>query len=127
MKITFWILALLGALGMSVVRAESGGDPTRPALMEPAAGSSPIAAPSGLQSILRRPGKPSAAIINGQYVELGGRVGDARLERINESEVVLRGASGREVLRLTPVVEKTTPAIPQSQHRGPARRGGATK
>lgn len=118
---------MLGALGASAVLAESGGDPTRPALMEQAAGAPPLAAPSGLQSTLRRQGKYSAAIINGQYVELGGRVGDARLVQINESEVVLRGAAGREVLRLTPVVEKTPPALPQLQNRGPKIRDGAAK
>jgi len=39
-------------------------------------------------------------------VELGGKVGEARLVRIGDDFVVLRGALGNEILRLTPDVEK---------------------
>lgn len=93
---------------VSVAHAQSLADPTRP----PAAFGSPAAAadsgpePSNLQSIIRNNfGKP-AAIINGEYVMLGGRVGDARLVKIGEDSVTLKSASGSETLMLIPGVER---------------------
>ena len=80
-------------------------DPTRPpALVEGEATATP--ASSGLQSIIHRKGGKSAAVINGRYVELGGKVGDATLTRINEDSVELRSASGRETMYLTPGIGK---------------------
>lgn len=55
--------------------------------------------------ILRRSGK-SAAVINGQYVVVGDKLGDKRVLKIGESEVVLEGESGREVIKATPAIEK---------------------
>jgi MSHA biogenesis protein MshK len=84
-------------------------DPTRPAIDTGSAvpaGMAAASATSGLQSIIQRQrGKP-AALINGVVVELGGKVGEARLVRIGEDFVVLRGAMGNETLRLTPGIEK---------------------
>jgi len=85
-------------------------DPTRPAI-DTSAGANPsadagMAASSGLQSvILRKSGKP-AALINGVLVELGGKVGEARLVKVGEDHVVLRGPLGDETLRLMPAAEK---------------------
>lgn len=98
-------------------------DPTRPPagmMAQEAAGS--VAAPveSGMQTVIvRRKGK-SGAVINGQYVELGGKLGDKRVVRISESEVVLQGEGGREVMRLTPSIEKTP--VVKSAARGVAKR-----
>ncbi|MDP3031348.1 MAG: hypothetical protein Q8N33_04645, partial [Rhodocyclaceae bacterium] len=61
---------------------------------------------SGLQSVILRKGGKPAALINGSVVELGGKVGEARLIRINEDKVVLRGPQGDETLRLIPAAEK---------------------
>jgi hypothetical protein len=102
---TLLLLALAG-----VAHAQGLPDPTRPPVLvegEPAA----TTAPSGLQSIIRRDKGRSAAVINGQYVEVGGKVGDARLERIGEDFVVLRSAGGRETMYLTPGIgkKKATP------------------
>jgi len=84
--------------------AETLPDPT----MMPAGVSAPVPAgatpDNGLQSIIIAPGR-RAAIINGQTVEQGGKYGDARLIRVNESSVVLRGTQGKQVLRLFPGVE----------------------
>jgi hypothetical protein len=84
-------------------------DPTRPAIdtgSAAPAGMAAASATSGLQSIIQRQrGKP-AALINGVVVELGGKVGEARLVKIGEDFVVLRGAMGNETLRLTPGIEK---------------------
>jgi hypothetical protein len=102
------ILPLLMALPC-LVQAQSA-DPTRPAIDTSAgAGTAPeagVAANSGLQSvILRKNGKP-AALINGSVVELGGKVDEARLVKVGEDHVVLRGPMGDETLRLMPAAEK---------------------
>ena len=99
-------------------------DPTRPpaSMMAPDAGGSGVAAPadSGMRTIiLRRHGK-SGAVINGQYVEVGGKVGDKRVVRIGESAVVLEGEGGREVIKLIPDMEKT--AVVKSTAKSVARR-----
>ncbi len=94
---------LLGVLP-AVVLAEVLPDPTRmPAeVSAPAAGEA--ATPnSGLQSVLIAPGR-RVAIINGQTVVQGGKYGDSRLIRVNESSVVLRGPQGKQVLSLFPGV-----------------------
>lgn len=85
-------------------------DPTRPPaqLITPEAGGvAAVPVESGMQTVIvRRRGK-SGAVINGQYVEVGSKLGDKRVIRISESEVVLNGAGGREVIRLIPSIEKT--------------------
>lgn len=99
------LLALAGAAHAQLA------DPTRPPAAIGGAGEPAGAAAfeaSGLQSvILRKTGKP-AALINGNVVELGGKVGEARLIRISEDAVVLRGPQGDETLRLMPAAEKKT-------------------
>lgn len=95
-------------LAACTVQAQSA-DPTRPAIdtgVGMPAGAPAATSAGGLQSIIqRRSGKP-AALINGAVVELGGKVGEARLVKIGDDFVVLRGAMGKEILRLTPGVEK---------------------
>jgi MSHA biogenesis protein MshK len=104
--------ALLSCLvAGSTAAAAQLADPTRPPLAaEPAAamaGARPSVA-SGLQSvILRKKGKP-AALINGEIVELGGKVGESRLVKVSEDAVVLKGPAGVETLRLMPSAEKRT-------------------
>lgn len=91
------------------VRAQ-GSDPTRPAIDAGAAADAAVeagtASNAGLQSVILRKGGKPAALINGTVVELGGKVGEARLAKIGEDHVVLRGSAGDETLRLTPAVEK---------------------
>ncbi len=107
------LMSLISAFLVASAWASVGhgqlADPTRPpaALLAPASDAPAAeAAASGLQSvILRRQGKP-AALINGEVVELGGKVGEARLVKIAEDAVVLRGPQGEETLRLTPAAEK---------------------
>lgn len=110
-----------GAGCLSLAYAQGQSDPTRPAIVEsPAVAASgsgaQVEAPSGLQSIIRRKGMRPAAIVHGQFVELGGKVGDAKLVQVNDADVVLAGPAGREELRLTPAVEKTTPVMPQNEN-----------
>lgn len=102
---------LLVACWMPLAWAQSGADPTRPAIdpkivvAEPE-GTAPPAA-SGLQTIIRRKNAKPAAIINGEYVELGGRLGEARLSQVEDGFVVMTSPGGvKEMLTLTPGVEK---------------------
>ena len=100
-----FVLAGLVGAGSSLAQVQ---DPTRPAaaLMTPETGG--VAAPveSGVQTVILRRGGKSAAVINGQYVVVGGKFGGKRVVKISESEVVLQGESGREVIKVTPAIEK---------------------
>lgn len=112
------------AAGLPGMARAQLADPTRPPLeiAAPAGtaaggatgetGSSPAAsANTGLQSIiLRQEGRP-AALINGTVVELGGKVGDMRLVKVDEDSVVLLGPEGRETLKLIPGIEKTSKEV----------------
>ncbi|MDO9600846.1 MAG: hypothetical protein Q7J02_00880 [Rhodocyclaceae bacterium] len=96
-------LALAGAAHAQLA------DPTRPPAALGGVGDPAGAAVfefSGLQSVILRKGGKPAALINGSVVELGGKVGEARLIRVNEDSVVLRGPQGDETLRLIPAAEK---------------------
>lgn len=102
-----WLLAISVS-----VQAELLPDPTRPA---PGFGSEPPASigtpgvgeggPVLQTVILPRKGKPKA-VIGGELVTLGGKYGDQTLVKVGEREVVLEGPRGREVLKLTPGIEK---------------------
>lgn len=83
-------------------------DPTRPLQGTVAAETAGdgAAATTGLQSIILRKGGRPAALINGEVVELGGMVGEAKLVNVSEDSVVLLGPEGRETLRLIPSAEK---------------------
>lgn len=84
-------------------------DPTRPPdfLQVPADGSAAsVPTETGVQTIILRPGGKAAAVINGQQVVVGGKLGDKRVVRITEREVVLKGAGGTETIKVTPSVEK---------------------
>ena len=70
--------------------AEDGGAPQAPVLQS---------------VIMPRTGKP-IAIIGGQQVRLGEKVGESRLVRLNERGAVLEGPGGVEYLLLTPLVDK---------------------
>lgn len=111
-------LALLAA--MTVAQAQALADPTKPppSIEKPApaadaAGAPP--APAGLQSIIRSDCAKPAAIINGEYVALGGRVGEAKLVKIGEDSVTLKSATGRETLKLMPDVERKLVASDKAQ------------
>lgn len=109
--------AVMLALGCGSVAAwEQLPDPTRPpdgaALADPAGGgtsaTAAAAAASGVQAIFLRPGRKPAALIDGHYVEQGARLGDKRVLKISENEVVLRDAAGQnETLKVVTGAEKT--------------------
>ena len=102
---------MLGAallLPYTAALAQALNDPTRPptgfATDEPATAG---AAGGGLvlQSVMISPTLKSA-IISGETVKLGGKLGSARLVKIAESEVVLKDGDETQVLKMYPSVEK---------------------
>lgn len=103
---------LVGAIRLAYGQSDATlVDPTRPAVTvsEPAsAGAASVVPPSGLQTIIVGKGRKPMAVINGIMVELGDKIGDATLVKLTESEAVLQGPAGREVLHLLPGVVKKT-------------------
>lgn len=83
-------------------------DPTRPPamVMTPEPGGAPAVQESGLQTVILRSGGKSSAVINGQLVAVGQMMGDRRVVRITENEVVLKGPAGQEVLKAISSAEK---------------------
>ena len=97
------------ALPALAIDIELLSDPTRPAIGLPSAAeagsSAGVVQPAhkGLQSIIISPQR-RAAVIDGETVELGGKIGDATLVEVRESSVVLQGSQGRHVMELFPGV-----------------------
>ena len=109
-------VALLAAAGMATAQ-DALDDPTRPpaALSAPAASGVPAAAGlPDLQSILvsQRPGGRRVAVIDGKPVRQGQRVGDAILETIRPTEVVLKRGRQRVTLKLFRPPESAAAAQP---------------
>jgi hypothetical protein len=102
------VIVAAAALALSAgSTAQALTDPTRPPLeLMSAAGAAPR---MPLQSILLSSAR-KGAIINGQYVALGGTYGRAKLVRITPTEVTLKGDQGLEVLQLYPPMEKASAA-----------------
>ena len=119
------LAALIAAAGAAPAQ-QAAPDPTRP----PGYGPSDAAggeAPMVLQSvILPKRGKPSA-IIGGERLTLGGKLGEAQVVKITESEVVLKGPEGLQTLKMAPDVEKKPSSAQDKGRRKPARLGGGNK
>lgn len=116
------LLMLWGAAVAGVAMGQDLPDPTRPPAVPRVAAES-AAAPAEqapmpvLQSVLI--GKDRRlAIISGQRFDVGDQVGDARIVRITETEVILRAGARQTTLKLFPQVYKRT--------RHPAPPAGAT-
>lgn len=113
-----WIAALAGMLAMASARAQALTDPTRPP-QEVAPGDAPQeAGGTQLQSVLISP-RRRLAIINGAVVSPGDTVGEAKVVKITETEVVLRKGGETEVLKLFPGVDKQ--AAGRSSRQGRAK------
>ncbi|WP_319243164.1 hypothetical protein [uncultured Propionivibrio sp.] len=97
-------------VGSSALAQRTASDPMRPpvgVMVDPAAADGKeVAIAPVLQSVVMPvKGKP-IAIIGGQQVRLGEKIGENRLVRLNEREAVLEGPGGAERLSLTPLVDK---------------------
>lgn len=80
-------------------------DPTRP--FNAAATDHPEAAPSTqLQSVLIAAGR-RVAVVNGEVVRLGGRLGDATVVKIEPTAITLRRGSDIEILKMYSGIEKS--------------------
>lgn len=103
-------LAAAAALLLSAgSTAQALTDPTRPPLELISAAGTVETPRTPLQSILLSSTR-KGAIINGQYVPLGGTYGKARLVRITATEVTLKTGRATEVLQLYPPLEKNSAA-----------------
>lgn len=101
------IAALCAGIGAGAPAAADLPDPTRPPAALGAAREDGQDAPAALelQSVLISPQR-RVAIVSGREVRVGDRIGDARVVRIAENELVLRNGQDMQVLKLFPQVEK---------------------
>ena len=89
-------------------------DPTRPpADLSPGSAGPLVTSGPQLQSVLISAHQRSA-IISGQRFTIGEKLGDARVVRIGEDEVILKSGSGLQTLKLFPDVGKRI--LMRSQH-----------
>jgi MSHA biogenesis protein MshK len=88
------------------VEAASFADPTRPATFTPGAAPAPSGRPR-LESVLIAPDR-RLAVISGQRVQVGDRIGGAQVVSITESAVVLRSGEAAETLLLFPQLKRNT-------------------
>ena len=100
--------------------AQSFTDPTRPPanLLNPevasASGSTSLSGPR-LQAVVTADGRKPRALINGEWVEQGGKYGAFRVHKVTTEWVILKGGDGQEIVRLTPEVKvRHAPVMPAS-------------
>jgi hypothetical protein len=125
-----WLACLAGCLA-GLARAEMLIDPTRSPLSTRAGGDgatseveAAAAAPARVQMIVRGPGETRIALIDGNRVRVGDTVraagGNARVERITDTSVVLARGETRETLQLIPGIERSVRcAAPRSESQRP--------
>jgi hypothetical protein len=101
------VAAAVALLVSTASTAQTLTDPTRPPFELLSAATGGAAPLTPLQSILLSSAR-KGAIINGQYVALGGAYGKAKLVKITATEVTLKSDEGLEVLQLYPPMEKTS-------------------
>ncbi len=102
-----FLLAVFGFVAHPLATADEVlHDPTRPptVLFSPQE-REPINVGPVLQSVSLASGRRSA-IISGQRVTTGSKMGEARVTSINETEVVLKTGNSLQILKLFPDVEK---------------------
>jgi len=111
----------LVALGLvAAAQAQGLSDPTRPppGLRGGAARGTGESSGLVLQSVIISDTRRSA-IISGQHVVLGGRIGPARLIKVSEAAVVLLTGDSRRTLKLYPGVQKRAVAVGTSEEEQP--------
>jgi len=126
----FIIMAGLLCNGLTAFAVDLLPDPTKPAVeirydtdadKGDVAETAPVLKKEGLQSIMISP-QYRAAVINGETIALGGKIGDATLVEVRENSVVLQGAEGKRVMELFPGVHlnKVEIAAPDKVNNVPA-------
>jgi MSHA biogenesis protein MshK len=103
------LLAVRCAAGYAADAAPAGvfADPTRPPTVS-APGAEKGAQNRTVQSVLIAPGR-SVAVVDGELVRVGSRLGEAQVVKIDESGVVLRNGAKMETLRLLPDAARVGP------------------
>lgn len=113
-----FVAATAGLLDPAGVRAQTLTDPMRPPIehMPPGALSSNTL-PNAQVVILGQDRR--LVTLNGQTVSEGGRIGDSRVETLNDSEVVLRiDRRTRERVPLYPGISKTPSVVATGPAKG---------
>lgn len=119
-KRTLFCGMAMAVVAMGGAQAQALTDPTRPPASLPGSpAAQEEATGTQLQSILLS-GSRKVAVINGAMVPLGGMVGEARVVRITETQVVLKKGEETEVLSMYPGIDKRPV-------KRPAARRGETK
>jgi MSHA biogenesis protein MshK len=93
------VATLAASLLASIAHAAPFADPTQPPVVSDAAGVA--SGGTRIESILIAPDR-RVAVISGQQVTIGSRIGSGTVVRITETEVVVQGAEGEQTLRLFP-------------------------
>lgn len=103
------LCAVVLALAVGTARAETLTDPTRPDRAPAAAAGKP--ATTDLRVTFIRLGTSPVAVINGQTLRPGDRLGDYTLLAIRSSGVLVSGPNGERVVRLaqTPIKKTMKP------------------
>lgn len=101
-----WAPPLMLALAWPGAQAQALADPTRPpaALWAPADAAPALPSRPQLQSVLisRQPGGRRVAVIDGQVVRVGSKVGGAVVTEIRDTAVLLRRGKSQETFTLYP-------------------------
>ena len=109
MTVVVWAAILAAVAGNAAAQALN--DPMRPPMISSTGAEPETAAGPSLQSILISPNR-KLAVIDGQTVPLGGRIGDATLIEISGASVMLKRNGELERLRMYPpgIDKKPAPA-----------------
>lgn len=102
---SFCLFPFAFCFALPAAAADTLRDPTRPPADLSQGNTAPVASGPELQSV-RISAHQRSAIISGQRVKVGDKLGDARIVMITENEVVLKGSSGLQTLKLFPDVGK---------------------
>ncbi len=96
---------LLASSFAVVATADNLPDPTRPPASLAKGGIAVISSGPILQSVLIASGR-RVAVISGQTMQVGDNLGELRLTKITETEVVLSNGKDAQTLKLFPGIEK---------------------
>lgn len=108
-RFSAWVAGLVVLMCIATAQA---ADPTLPpAGRATLDASSPAAAPLRLQAILRGP-LLAWAVINGQSVKAGDRLGEIRILAVQAHAVIVDNQGQRQTLRLSPPLYQTSRTQP---------------
>ncbi|WP_313089164.1 Type II secretory pathway component [Pseudomonas sp.] len=96
---------------MSIATAQAADPTLPPAGRATPDASTPAAAPLRLQAILRGP-LQTRAVINGQSVKAGDRLGEIRILAVQAHAVIVDNQGQRQTLRLSPPLYQTSRTQP---------------